>query len=313
MRSRDPSRTQGPTGNSDVDELLGNLASNLLAGGGGALVGGSAGALTSAATDRFNRQLSPKEEKIIAEQAGADQSEQDRLARAACYAVKCWAEYKPGSQEYTANYVSQLEASQLGPELAWVDRQKEAGLFDYSPGQKITDMVKNDPLGTVKDAAKVALGGVTVKTGATICATTGAGCATAGGWIFAFGLSDMAEGATGLYNRYNGVNSPGINPLRYQFNQVAPIWGDTAYDAAKFAFGIAALKAPVPLRVGVADGLNRPSSMFDVTVPRIKNATLIPFLNKTLPPSTTQGILLYGIGSNGAAVIKDIHDVGGDK
>nr|WP_258179026.1 hemagglutinin repeat-containing protein [Burkholderia multivorans] len=47
----------GPTGNKNVDELLGNVASNLLAGGAGALVGGGTGALTGAAVDRFNRQL----------------------------------------------------------------------------------------------------------------------------------------------------------------------------------------------------------------------------------------------------------------
>ncbi|WP_196493014.1 hypothetical protein, partial [Burkholderia territorii] len=50
-------REAGPTGNENVDELLGNVASNLLAGGAGALVGGGTGALTGAAVDRFNRQL----------------------------------------------------------------------------------------------------------------------------------------------------------------------------------------------------------------------------------------------------------------
>ncbi|MCO8576176.1 hemagglutinin repeat-containing protein [Burkholderia multivorans] len=57
----------GPTGNKNVDELLGNVTSNLLAGGAGALVGGGTGALTSAAADRFNRQLHPVE-KTIAKQ-----------------------------------------------------------------------------------------------------------------------------------------------------------------------------------------------------------------------------------------------------
>ncbi|MGU7768981.1 two-partner secretion domain-containing protein [Burkholderia sp. MR1-5-21] len=47
----------GPTGSQNVDELLGNLASNVLAGGAGALVGGGAGALSGASVDRFNRQL----------------------------------------------------------------------------------------------------------------------------------------------------------------------------------------------------------------------------------------------------------------
>lgn len=56
-----------PTGNGDVDALLGNLTSNLLAGGAGALVGGSTGALASAVTDRFNRQLHPDEKRWINE------------------------------------------------------------------------------------------------------------------------------------------------------------------------------------------------------------------------------------------------------
>ena len=52
--------------------LLGNLASNVLASAGGALVGGSAGAATAANADLFNRQLHP-EEKTLAKQL-ADKS-----------------------------------------------------------------------------------------------------------------------------------------------------------------------------------------------------------------------------------------------
>jgi filamentous hemagglutinin len=72
----------GPTGNSDVDEMLGNLASNLLAGGVGALVGGPTGALTSAASDRFNRQLHQREyddakrhAKTVAKELGISEQE----------------------------------------------------------------------------------------------------------------------------------------------------------------------------------------------------------------------------------------------
>jgi filamentous hemagglutinin len=50
-----------------------------------------------------------------------DKAEADKLTKAACYAVKCWAEYPRGSDQYNANHVSQLEASQLEPELAWVN------------------------------------------------------------------------------------------------------------------------------------------------------------------------------------------------
>ncbi|HWX12556.1 MAG TPA: hypothetical protein VNZ04_11260, partial [Trinickia sp.] len=63
----------------------------------------------------------------------------------------------------------------------------------------------------------------------------------------------------------------------------------------------------------VADGLNRPGSMFDVTVPRINNNTLIPFINQAAPYGTTQGILLFGVGSKGAAVINDIRHSGEQK
>lgn len=263
---------------------------------------------------RFNRQLHPDEKSAIAKQANGDQTEQDKLTKAACLAVKCWAEYPVGSDEYNKNYVSQLEASQLQPEIDWVNRQKEAGLFDYTPTQKISDMVQSDPLGTAKDAAKVVTGGLTVKTGAGICATTGAGCVLGGAGMIAFGASDMAEGADGLYNRYNGISSPGTNPLRWGFNQVLPAgWGNVAYDGANLIFAIGALTAPTPLKMGTADGLNRSGSMFDVTVPRINNNTLIPFTGQAAPYGTTQAIMIYGVGTKGAALIKDIGTAGDKK
>jgi filamentous hemagglutinin len=224
--------------------------------------------------------------------------------------VKCWAQYPAGSDQYNTNYVSQLEASQLQPELAWISQQKEGGLFAYTPLQKTGDAIQSDPLGVAKDTAKIVLGGVTAKTGAGICASTGVGCATGGGWMIGFGLSDMIEGADGLYNRYNGINSPAINPLRWGFNQLSPTWGDTAYDGTNLVFALGALRAQVPLKMGGRDGMNRPGSMFGVTVPRMDNATLVPFINKTAPYGTTQGLLLFGVGSKGATVIDDIKKTG---
>lgn len=293
--------------------LLGNLAANVVAGAGGALVGGGVGATTAANVDLYNRQLHPDEKQAIKEAANGDKAEEDRLTRAACYAVKCWAEFAPGSAEYSANYVSQLEASQLGPELAWVNNQLEAALFVYTPLQKVADMATSDPWGVAKDAAKVVLGGVTAKTGAAICTTTGVGCALGGGGLVLFGLSDMAEGADGLYNSYNGISSPGTNPLRWGFNQLSPTWGDAAYDGVNLALAIGALRAQVPLKMGTADGLNRSGSMFDVTVPRINNNTLIPFTGQAAPYGVTQGILLFGAGSKGLNVINDVLQAGDKK
>jgi hypothetical protein len=62
-----------------------------------------------------------------------------------------------------------------------------------------------------------------------------------------------------------------------------------------------------------ADGLGRPGSMFDVTVPQFNNNRLIPFINQALPYGTNQGILLFGVGTKGMAVINDIHNTGGPK
>lgn len=208
--------------------------------------------------------------------------------------------------------MSQLEASQLGPELAWVNNQLEAGLFVYTPLQKIGNMAASDPWGVAKDAAKVVLGGVTAKTGVGLC-TSGLGCA-AGVPMATFGVSDMIEGADGLYNRYNGISSPGVNPLRYGFNQALPAGlGDVVYDGLNLVTAIGALYAPVPLKMGTSDGLNRAGSMFDVTVPRINNNTLIPFTGQAAPYGTTQGILLFGVGFKGAAVTNDIVHSGDSK
>ena len=109
------------------------------------------GGRLSRRTDRFNRQLNDNEKKVIANKAGSDKAEKDKLTKAVCYAVKCWTQYAPGSAAYSEHYVSQLEASQLQPELDWVSRQTEAGLFNYTPLQKVGDAVQSDPLGVTKD------------------------------------------------------------------------------------------------------------------------------------------------------------------
>ncbi|WP_255459583.1 hemagglutinin repeat-containing protein [Cupriavidus sp. SW-Y-13] len=63
------------SGNANLDEAIGNLAANIVAGGIGAAVGGGAGAATGANVDRFNRQLHPEDKataRRIAEKAAAD-------------------------------------------------------------------------------------------------------------------------------------------------------------------------------------------------------------------------------------------------
>ncbi|WP_208449408.1 hypothetical protein [Burkholderia ambifaria] len=191
-----------------------------------------------------------------------------------------------------------------------MNQQKSSGLFEYTFLQKSGDAIKNDPVGVAKDATKIALGGMTAKTGAALC-TTGIGC-VAGGWMTTFGLSEVVEGGSGLYNRYNGINAPGDNPLRWGFNQVLPSgWGTVAYDGLNLGAAILTLRAPVPLNVGVADGLNRPVSMFGATVPKIDNVNLLPFIKQPWPYGTTQGFLLFGVGTKGFTLFNDVKNTGG--
>ncbi|NRO97878.1 hypothetical protein GWC77_18300 [Paraburkholderia sp. NMBU_R16] len=136
-----------------------NLVASLVAGVAQAMGADSAQAVTAAQVETlYNRQLHDEEKQTIRKAAGGDEELEKRLTKAACYEVKCWAQYKPGSAEYMANYVSHLEASQLQAENDWINDQKQAGLFDYTFGQKVGDAVKSDPVGVARDLAKVGTG-----------------------------------------------------------------------------------------------------------------------------------------------------------
>ncbi|HKR38982.1 MAG TPA: hypothetical protein VJU59_04750 [Paraburkholderia sp.] len=284
------------TGDANMNAALANIVANVVAAG--------AGAFGSSTVDLYNRQLHPDEKQAIAKQANGDAAEEKKLTQAACYAVKCWAEYPQGSDQYNASYVSQLEASQLGPELQWVNNQKEAGLFNYTPTQKISDMLKADPLGVAKDAAKTGLGAYMATTRAKVCAT-GAACGV-GSAMITFGLNDVFEGSNGLFNRYEGIPEPGANPLRIAFNMVSPTWGNALYDTAAFATSVAALTTPAPLKMGWSDGLNRPGTMFDVTVPKFNNMLTIPVLQWEIPVTVNQAIQVIDVGSKGAKIVNDV-------
>ncbi|MEX3921700.1 hypothetical protein AB4Y43_36750 [Paraburkholderia sp. BR10872] len=207
--------------------------------------------------------------------------------------------------------MSQLEASQLGPELQWVNNQKEAGLFNYTPTQKIADMVQSDPLGTAKDALKAALGTAVATTGVRYCAT-GIACGVGSAMIVS-GTNDVATGMSGLYNRYNGIPDPGTNPLLAAFTYASPTWGTTLYDVASLGVGIASLAAPVPLKMGWSDGLNRPTSIFDVTVPKFGSTATIPIINSLIPGDVNAAIQTINVGTKGAKVVNDARNAGQQK
>ena len=102
---------------------------------------GLAGAAAGVNVDANNRQLHIEDRERIAKKADGDKKAEERLKKAACLEVKCWAQFPEGSPLYKQNYVSPAEAAGLTQELAWVNQQKASGAFVYTPFQKFTDGV----------------------------------------------------------------------------------------------------------------------------------------------------------------------------
>jgi hypothetical protein len=88
-----------------------------------------------------NRLLHFDEKERIRLVAGGDAAKQERLTKAACFEVKCWAQYPEGSALYKANYVSVAEMGGMQAEWDWVKGQKSLGTFIYTPTQQFTDWV----------------------------------------------------------------------------------------------------------------------------------------------------------------------------
>nr|WP_254624742.1 toxin glutamine deamidase domain-containing protein [Burkholderia diffusa] len=134
----------GLTGNANVDELLGNLASNVLAGGVGALAGGGTGALTGASADRFNRQLSPMEIDKIKALAGNNVDLYNRLIAAACSKVDCSAEFVQGTADFRHYDDMQKLGAQDSQALKILSgaQASDPTFLQYSLAQKVWDATK---------------------------------------------------------------------------------------------------------------------------------------------------------------------------
>ncbi|WP_230945522.1 hypothetical protein [Burkholderia pseudomultivorans] len=133
-------RDAGPTGNANVDALLGNLASNLLAGGAGAVVGGGAGAAMSASVDRFNRQLHPDERKWIKDNAASYAKQQDITLEQAVNALTAQADRQvqngsPGADDPAARAFLG-NAQRLGHMLPSEGASGPGYMFFATPEQK---------------------------------------------------------------------------------------------------------------------------------------------------------------------------------
>jgi hypothetical protein len=140
---------------------------------------------------------------------------------------------------------------------------------------------------------------------------------------FSAGATTGDGGANyGTHGNTSGKNTGGVAPMLSQDDN----GNDSAitrsgvsagtlnvYDVLDPGASVLALRAQVPLKMGVADGLNRPRTMFGVTVPRMNNNTLIPFVNTAAPYGTTQAISILGIASKAATAATDVNQAGEKK
>jgi filamentous hemagglutinin len=125
----------------DTAQMFSQGAGMATAGTLGTAAGGTVGGGSAFNTDTNNRQLHFEEKERIKIASGGDKEKQARLTKAACFEVKCWAQFPEGSDLYKANYVSVAEMSSLQTEWDWVKGQKDFGAFNYTPSQKFTDWV----------------------------------------------------------------------------------------------------------------------------------------------------------------------------
>ncbi|QDX22357.1 hypothetical protein FP568_14600 [Pandoraea pnomenusa] len=293
-----------PTGNADIDQALAQIVATGVGTAVGAAVGGSSGAFTAYNVDRFNRQLHSDEKKAIADKANGDKAAQDRLTRAACYAVQCWAQFPIGSDEYNASFVSQGALIGLQAELDWVKSQQKDGRFVYSLSDNALDSAKSIAVPIAKNGVKVVTGGMAVAGGLTACSSL-VGC-TLGGPAAVFGGSEAIEGFNGLYRLATGSGSAGFNPVRDFLVTNLPVgWGNIAYDVGALGANMLTLGIRMPYNIGFTDGVNRSKSIFGVTTSKWDNPMLNPLTKQQLPSYVGQGMLTYGIGSKGVKIFND--------
>ena len=124
-----------------VAKETGKIVASVTAAAGGAIVSGSPGAAAALNTEMFNRQLHHNEKELIKKKSNGDKETEERLTKAACYAVQCWAQFPEGSTLYQQNYVGSAEVASLSQEIQWVQQQKSDGYFNYTTFDKVTDAI----------------------------------------------------------------------------------------------------------------------------------------------------------------------------
>nr|WP_282707293.1 DUF637 domain-containing protein [Pseudomonas syringae] len=252
----------------------------------------------------YNRQSHEDEEMAKRDEVKKGGFTKENLDKASCYVIKCWAQYDRASPEYRDSMIKESDVAGLGNELMWVDAQQEKGLFNYSYIDAAKDLATRDviPLGT--ETGSIVTGGISVASGYTLCGS-GVGCVF-GAPMVAFGAGNVLEGGTGIYNHFYG-GGEGYNPVKEAFSLLPGNLGGVVYSSADFALSLGAGLVKVPLKMGLADGLNRPKSMFGVMVSGVDNNFFLPAIGAT-PYGTAMGMYFYSLAGKGNSIYKEVSD-----
>ncbi|WP_272448258.1 DUF637 domain-containing protein, partial [Pseudomonas syringae] len=252
----------------------------------------------------YNRQSHEDEEMAKRDEVKKGGLTKENLDKASCYVIKCWAQYDRASSEYRDSMIKESDVAGLGNELMWVEAQQEKGLFNYRYIDAAKDLATRDviPLGT--ETGSIVTGGISVASGYTLCGS-GVGCVF-GAPMAAFGAGNVVEGGTGIYNHFYG-GGEGYNPVKEAFSLLPGNLGGVAYSSADFALSLGAGLVKVPLKMGLADGLNRPKSMFGVMVSGVDNNFFLPAIGAT-PYGTAMGMYFYSLAGKGNSIYKEVSD-----
>ncbi|QQJ96021.1 hemagglutinin repeat-containing protein [Burkholderia ambifaria] len=275
----------GPTGNANVDELLGNLASNVLAGGAGALVGGGTGALTGASADRFNRQLNPMEIDKIKALAGNNVDLYNRLIAAACSKVDCSAEFVQGTADFRHYDDMQKLGAQDSQALKILSgaQASDPTFLQYSLGEKLWDATK---LANNK-ATQVASW---VGTATSSAAKTVANGVVQGGLQTLDGLSAIGGGVgdpvseVGQSIQQNGVKQTAVNSVA-GFSDTMKAVGQGDPNAVGTVVGTVG---------GIVAGAKIGGKIADVEASTVSNNVGVPVWKSPNPLSPVQEVDAYG-------------------
>ncbi|MEE4620840.1 filamentous hemagglutinin N-terminal domain-containing protein [Pseudomonas alliivorans] len=252
----------------------------------------------------YNRQSHEDEEMAKSDEVKKGGFTKENLDKASCYVIKCWAQYDRASSEYRDNIIKESDVAGLGNELMWVEAQQEKGLFNYSFVDAAKDFASRDVIPLGAETGSVVTGGLSMASGYTLCGS-GVGCVF-GAPMAAFGAGNVVEGGTGIYNHFYGGGN-GYNPVKEAFSLLPGNLGGIAYSSADFALSLGAGLVKVPLKMGLADGLNRPKSMFGVMVSGVDNNFFLPAVGGT-PYGTAMGMYFYTLAGKGSSVYKEVSD-----